>query len=135
MLHFFLEVLQNFMSLNSYGFFIIYTFLPYMALFDRFYKKTNYGSFFLWKSNGPIFSKMYFKLWSSSELPFMGYKRFSPKSPHGANGEGKERVKRLFTIFLDFPFIIVSETVICLSSNQSSVNILHINPTSIPADF
>ena len=99
MLHFFLEVLQNFMSLNCYDFFIIYTFLPYMALFDRFYKKTNYGSFFLWKSNGPIFSKMYFKLWSSSELPFMGYKRFSPKSPHGANGEGKERVKRLFTIF------------------------------------
>ena len=54
---------------------------------------------------------MYFKLWSSSEFPFMSYKRFSPKSPHGANGEGKERVKRLFTIFLDFPFIIVSETV------------------------
>ena len=103
MLHFFLKVLQNFMSLNSYDFFIIYTFLPYMALFDRF--------FFSWKSNGPIFSKMYFKLWSSSEFPFMSYKRFSPKSPHGANGEGKERVKRLFTIFLDFPFIIVSETV------------------------
>ena len=45
----------------------------------------------------PIFSKMCFllvtKLWSLSELPFTSYERFSPKSPYGANGEGKERVK------------------------------------------
>ena len=60
MLHSLLEVLQNFIYLNSYDFFIIYTFLPCMALFDRFFKKQITENFFYGNEMCQYFQKCVF---------------------------------------------------------------------------